>query len=91
MQILITILIILLIYYGVKILARLFGPMLLKYASKKMETKVRQKFEQYQQYQQQSASGAQQGETVIDHAPQNDSRKNSSGKVGEYIEFEEID
>ncbi|MEH6536063.1 MAG: DUF4834 family protein [Psychroserpens sp.] len=80
-----TILIILLVYYGIKILARLFAPHLVRYMSKK----VQQKFEgQFQQHQNQSQQ-QKEGETVIDKAPINDSASNK--KVGEYIDYEEID
>ncbi|MCF8714147.1 DUF4834 family protein [Joostella atrarenae] len=89
MQLLRTILIILLVWYGFKILSRLFGPYLIKYASKKMEKKFSQQFGQ-QQNQNRQQTNYKEGETVIDKKPQN-SNTNSSGKVGEYIEFEEID
>ncbi|MCX2681431.1 DUF4834 family protein [Galbibacter sp. EGI 63066] len=89
MQLLRTILIILLVYYGIKILSRLFGPYLMKYASKKMEKKFSEKFGQ--QYQKQQEPVYKEGETVIDKKPGNSQNEKSSEKVGEYIEFEEID
>jgi len=82
-----TILIILLIYYGVKILSRIFAPYLLRYMSKKMQ----QRFGGQSQQQQQNTykSTAKEGETVIDKVPQSD--KTSNKNVGEYIDYEEID
>ncbi|QLE02533.1 DUF4834 family protein [Galbibacter sp. BG1] len=88
MQLLRTILIILLVWYGFKILARLFGPYLMKYASKKMEKKFNEQFGQRQRPQDPNYK---EGETVIDKKPRNSSDKNSKEEVGEYIEFEEID
>ncbi|MDG3581920.1 MULTISPECIES: DUF4834 family protein [Galbibacter] len=90
MQLLRTILIILFVWYGFKILSRLFGPYLFKYASKKMEKKFGEQFGQQQQ-QHKQAQQYREGETVIDKKPQNTDSKKSSEKVGEYIEFEEID
>jgi Flp pilus assembly protein TadB len=43
-----TILIILLVWYGVKILMRLFAPYLVKYMSKKMQERFGQQFQQAQ-------------------------------------------
>ncbi|MEL4308541.1 DUF4834 family protein [Joostella sp. CR20] len=88
MQLLRTILIILFVWYGIKILSRLLKPYLVKYASKKMEEKFGGQFNQ--QYRRPQETNYKEGETVIDKKP-NKSGSNSSEKVGEYIEFEEID
>jgi len=80
-----TILIILLVYYGIKILARIFAPHLVRYMSKKMQQKFEGQFQQHQNQQPQHKEG----ETVIDKIPRNDSSSNK--KVGEYIDYEEID
>ena len=85
MQLLRTILIILLVYYAIKILTKLFAPMLMRYASKKMEKKFGEAFKQYQN-QEQSGN---EGETVIDKNTKNNSKTDK--KVGEYIDFEEIE
>ena len=76
-----TILIIMLIYYGVKILFRLFFPLFVKYILKKAESNFQQQFNKNQQQQTQSS------------APfnQNQPKPNASKKVGEYIDFEEIE
>ncbi|UOB17377.1 DUF4834 family protein [Abyssalbus ytuae] len=85
MQLLRTILIILLVYYGLKIISRFLGPVLMKYASKKMEKKFNDIFKQQRDFQQPHKEG----ETVIDKKPESTSK--SKEKVGEYIDFEEIE
>ncbi|WP_369793779.1 DUF4834 family protein [Sediminibacter sp. Hel_I_10] len=81
-----TILIILLIYYGVKILARLFAPYFLRYMSKKMQERFGG---QFQQQQRQRTQQKKEGETIIDKVPK--SHQESDKTVGEYIDYEEID
>ncbi|TPN88654.1 DUF4834 family protein [Aquimarina algicola] len=78
------VLIILLVYYGLKVLTRLFGPLLLKYVTKKASQKFEQQFSQYQQPHQRSNEG----EITIERPT---SKKSSNKDVGEYIDFEEID
>ena len=80
-----TILIILLVFYGVKILMRLFAPYLARYMSKKMEERFGGQFQQ----QQRQADRPKDGETVIDKMPEQ--RQTSDKKLGEYIDYEEID
>lgn len=80
-----TILIIMLVWYGMKILSRLFAPYLVRYVAKKAE----QKFGQQYNNQQQPQPKEKEGEISIDKMPQ----KNASGNknVGEYVDYEEID
>ena len=80
-----TVLIIMLIYYGIKILSRLFAPYLMRYMSKKMQERFGGQFQQQQQPNQRQKEG----ETVIDKIPQ--SPKSSDKKVGEYVDYEEIE
>lgn len=80
-----TILIILLIYYGIKILSRLFAPYLMRYMSKKMQERFGGQFQQQEQQQQ----NRREGETVIDKMPKR--QEASDKKVGEYVDYEEID
>lgn len=80
-----TILIILLVYYGVKILMRLFAPYFVRYMSKKMQERFGGQFHQPPH----DINRPKDGETVIDKMPQQ--RKSSDKKVGEYIDYEEID
>lgn len=84
-----TILIILLVWYGVKILSRLFAPYLVKYVAKKAEQKFGQKFGQQQQRQQQNRTSQKEGEISIDKIP--NQGKSSNKNVGEYVDFEEVD
>ena len=91
MQLLRTILIIILVYYGFKILSRLFAPYLMKYASKKMGQKFEQQYKAQQQQNRGNAEQYKEGETVIDKKPRSSNSSNTSNKVGEYIEFEEIE
>jgi len=81
-----TILIILLIYYGLKILSRIFAPFMVRYMSKKMEERFGG---QFQQRQNQSEPKHKEGETIIDKIPKQDTSTNKN--VGEYIDYEEID
>ena len=81
-----TILIIVLVWYGMKILSRIFAPLLMRYVAKKAEQKFGQQFGQAQQPQQ---SKKKEGEISIDKAPQQS--KTSNKDVGEYVDYEEID
>lgn len=65
---------------------RLFGPYLVKYMSNKMQQRFGQQFQSPQQHAQNSPI---EGETVIDKIP--NQQKSSDKKVGEYIDYEEID
>ena len=82
-----TILIILLVYYGLKIIAKWYGPKLFNYAAKKTEEKFRERFGEFAQ--QHVEEEEQIGDVTI--------KKKTTGKntskepVGEYIEFEELD
>ncbi|WP_047245665.1 DUF4834 family protein [Maribacter thermophilus] len=82
-----TILIILLVYYLLKILARLFAPKILNYAAKKTESHFRQAFDGFEQ--QPSRSEEKFGDVIIDK--KSNRKKTDSEKVGEYIDFEELD
>lgn len=80
-----TILIVLLVYYGAKIVMRLFAPYLVRYMSKKMQERYGGQFQQRQE----DINRPRDGETVIDKMPKQ--TESSDKKVGEYIDFEEID
>ncbi|SFC82361.1 protein of unknown function [Zunongwangia mangrovi] len=87
-----TILIVLLVYFGFKILLKYFGPILLKYAMKKMGRKFEQQFSQQFNGAQQKAQNkntSQEGNFSIKKKPRN--RRKSNKEVGEYIDYEEID
>ena len=78
------ILILALIYFGAKILSRLFAPYLLKYVSKKAEQRFGQQFGGFQP----PEPPRKDGEISIDKMPKT---KSSNKNVGEYVDFEEID
>jgi hypothetical protein len=81
-----TVLIIMLAYYGFKILSRLLAPYLVKYVQKKAEQRFGQQFSQHKKQQQKQAK---EGETIIDKMP--NQSKSSNKDVGEYVDYEEID
>ncbi|WP_203258648.1 DUF4834 family protein [Hyunsoonleella ulvae] len=75
--------IILLVYYGVKVLSRLLTPFLLRYVSRKAEEKFGGQFKS-QGYE----TPKKEGEVTIDKMPK---RKASNKNVGDYVDYEEID
>lgn len=79
-----TILIIILIYYVLKILSRLFAPALLRYITKKAEKQFGQHFSQNQN----TETTYKEGDVIIDKVPKS---KTSNKNVGEYVDYEEID
>jgi len=81
-----TILIIVLVWYGVKILSRIFAPLLMRYVSKKAKEKFGQQFGQHQKPAQ---TREKEGEISIDKSPE--TNKSSNKGVGEYVDYEEID
>lgn len=85
MGILRTILIILVVYYIFKIIARLAAPYMMGYMSKKMEDRFRGQ----SQYNPRQNHNQKVGETVIDKVPKQE--QHSSDEVGEYIDYEEVE
>lgn len=83
-----TILIIALVYYGIKVLSRIFAPFLLKYAAKKAEQRFGDQFGQFQKDQQRQETQKKEGEITIDKIPKT---KTSNQDVGEYVDYEEIE
>ncbi|MGJ5641022.1 DUF4834 family protein [Formosa sp. S-31] len=81
-----TILILLLIWYGGKILLRLFAPAIMKFFVKKAEEKFGGQFNANQQGNYQSKD--REGEVIIDKMPK---QETSNKNVGEYVDYEEID
>lgn len=82
-----TILIILLVYYLLKILVRLFAPKILNYAAKKTEARFKDAFEGFTQGT--NTSEEKVGDVILNK--KSTKKKDDSQKVGEYIDFEEID
>ncbi len=87
MGILKTILVILLVYYLFKILARWFAPKLFAYAAKRTEKHFREQFENFQTFNQDEQRP--EGDVSIDKKPT--SNKGTSKDIGEYIDFEELE
>jgi len=81
-----TFLIILLIYFGFKIIARLFAPFLMRYVSKKAGQKFEQQFGQYKSP---PEPNHKEGEVIVDKTPEQN--KSSNKDVGEYVDYEEIE
>ena len=81
-----TLLIILLVYYGVKILKRIFAPLLLKYVAKKATERFGGNYNEFQK--KQESKTKREGEVTIDKIP---NIKTSNKNVGEYVDYEEID
>lgn len=79
-----VILIILLIYYGIKILSRLLAPYLVKYVAKKAEQRFGQQFGGFEK----QKPPRKEGEVTIDKMPNTQS---SNKNVGEYVDYEEIE
>lgn len=82
-----TVLIVLLVYFGLKILLRYFGPLILKWFLKKMGQKFEKQF--HQQFGGAQRPQDKKGKVSIDKKPKNS--KQSNKNVGEYIDYEEID
>ena len=80
-----TILIILLIYFGLKFLLKLASPYIMRYIQKKAGQKFEDMFNNMQGAQSQQKKD---GEITIDKIPK---QKPGSNPVGEYVDFEEID
>lgn len=82
-----TLAIIIIVYYVLRWLTRIFAPVVMKRMVNKMQEKAQQQQQYYQQTQ--NTTSAQEGETVIDKRPSKTKQSNDS--VGEYVDFEEID
>ena len=81
-----TILIVILVYYALKLLWTWLAPRLLNYAVKKTSERFGQQFGDNQGY---GRTQEREGETSVFQKPPR--KSNPSKKVGEYIDFEEID
>lgn len=86
MKLLQTILIILLIFFGLRILFRFAAPYIMRYIAKKAGERFQNMAGGYTK---QSTSKKPEGETVIEKMP--NQQRTSNKNVGEYIDYEEID
>lgn len=82
-----TLLIILLVYFGIKILFRLAMPYILRFIAKKATQKMENAFRGTQFHTQNHSQ--KEGKTTIDDFPKNKSRNKKP--VGDYVDYEEID
>lgn len=82
-----TLAIILLVYYVLRMLSRWFAPKLFGYAARKAEARVRE------MYGMQEGQAAQNEQTIGNVTIRKKTNKKDKGseKVGEYIEYEEIE
>ena len=81
-----TLLIIAVVYYGIKFLAKLFAPYLQKYAVNKMQ----EKFNQQYQGQNPEDQREPEGKTSVVAKPKSEKGINTDDS-GEYVDFEEVD
>ncbi|WP_350288675.1 DUF4834 family protein [uncultured Croceitalea sp.] len=81
-----TILILILVYYGVKLLLKWLAPKLFNYAVKKTEERFGQQFGNFQ-----DSNGQSQSKRQSTANKKSRPKSNPSKKVGEYIDFEEIE
>lgn len=81
-----TILILVLVYYAVKMLLKWLAPKLLNYAMRKTQERFGQQFGNYQDF---GSNPEGRKQTTTSKKPFK--KSNPSKKVGEYIDFEEID
>ncbi|PKP25564.1 MAG: DUF4834 domain-containing protein [Bacteroidetes bacterium HGW-Bacteroidetes-2] len=82
-----TVLIILLAYFGIKILFRLAAPYFIGYIAKKASQKMEQAFNP--NYQNQTETKTKEGNVSINKIPKNNRKSNKA--VGDYVDYEEID
>lgn len=87
MGILKTILVILLVYYLLKIIARWFAPKFFAYAARKTERHFKEQFENFQTSSRDDERP--EGDISIDKKPTRN--KSTSKDIGEYIDFEELE
>ena len=80
-----TLLTVLLVYYGLKIILKLAAPYIMKYFSKKFAARFGANFSNTA-----STNNAQkkEGEVTIEKVP---TKQKSSNTVGQYVDYEEID
>ncbi len=75
------------IYYLLKIVAKIFAPKIINYAAKKTEAHFKEKFEGFQREQRNTNQKV--GDVIINKKPYK--KNKTTKKVGDYIDFEEID
>lgn len=89
MDFLITVLAIIAGYYVLRYAFRLLAPKMMGYAAKKAESHLKKKFEQFAE--QQHTGYANKDTAKKNTTNKKDLKSNPAKKVGEYIDFEEIE
>ena len=86
-----TLLILLLVYYGLKILIRLLKPYLMRYIARKAGQRFEQTFGQnpFNHNTQKGKPVEKEGSISIDKMPKRS--KDSKSNLGDYVDYEEID
>ncbi|WP_121666601.1 DUF4834 family protein [Mesonia aquimarina] len=81
-----TVFIILLVYFGIKIIFRWYGPQIMKFILRKVGQRVSKNFQQQQDFYNKQSANRQEhkGENI-------ETERRENKKVGEYIDYEEID
>jgi len=86
-----TVLIILFIYQGFKVLARFFAPFLMRYAAKKVQEKFKDQMRQQGRgFNSNNEAPKKEGEVHIKSKSTNKENINTES-VGDYVDFEEVD
>ena len=86
-----TLLVVFIIIIGIRLVMRILLPYMMKYFLKKVGKKIGEQFQQTQnQYQQQKQYGQQQKQTINDANAQSKNPQTTK-KVGEYIDYEEVE
>lgn len=80
-----TILIILLVIYGLRFLARFVLPLLLKRAVNKAQERAQNRYDNSSYEKQPNV-----GETIIDKKPKT-TNQSQANDIGEYVDYEEVD
>jgi predicted membrane protein len=77
-----TLFVILIIWYGIKLVTKFVLPMMLHKTVKNMQSRVGEQFRQKQQ------SGRPEGEVTVENKQKNNGNKSQEG---EYVDFEEVE
>mgnify|MGYP001392290567 CR=1 FL=1 len=77
-----TLFIILVIWYGIKLLSKYIFPRIMHHTMKNMQSRMEEQFREQQR------KGRTEGDVTLEHNPKNGTTKFNEG---EYIDFEEVD
>jgi len=74
------------IYYGFKLLSRIFLPYLVQYLFKKTQQNMDNRFSGGD-----TEASKEEGEVTVKFAPEKEKGRRKDGDNGEYVDFEEVD